>query len=558
MTNTPQIIKLLLIDDDPIFRLGLSTALQVDKFTHFQVVNQVSDVASALETIATHKIDLVVLELNIKLGLQLCQQIHRDYPDLPLFILTANNNPQKLLIAKEQGVKGYCTKGTELEKIVAAWSQVISGATYWQNLSTKAIIKRKKPNIINLRQRQWLSRQSQLGLQEIDSSIAIITNQLKNEQLPLLDWLFWTGRKREVLAARWLINQLLPIPIETKTTPENSTFDNTNEPISLSSKLPLAFSQTQSIPCNDVFEPTLFKIQSGLKNITGIPLEIDCLQETKKQELLYLINQKIINNLEEIKCLKVTLEDLPDRLDLIVRDIWQSATIDFLSKYFQTEDMVNLLLKEGDIINQEILEKIPFKQEIFAYLLFEAPLVIEGVNYPHNSLEAITRAEILLQNLIINVANGVIVLILNNFYTQDNLKENIYNTKINSSREIAKLRNKLTWRYRIDKYWSEPKNIFEDTYILYYFNLTSIKKTIIRGSRLEELDQLQGIPWFITIALEIRDALAPGLRSLIDWLGKSLVYLLTEILGKGIGLSGKGIIQGIGNALEETRYRRKQ
>ncbi|MGL5807112.1 MAG: DUF3685 domain-containing protein, partial [Xenococcaceae cyanobacterium] len=40
----------------------------------------------------------------------------------------------------------------------------------------------------------------------------------------------------------------------------------------------------------------------------------------------------------------------------------------------------------------------------------------------------------------------------------------------------------------------------------------------------------------------------------IAFIGSGVVYLLTYVIGRGIGLIGKGIIQGIGNTFSETRY----
>ena len=57
--------------------------------------------------------------------------------------------------------------------------------------------------------------------------------------------------------------------------------------------------------------------------------------------------------------------------------------------------------------------------------------------------------------------------------------------------------------------------------------------------------------------IEIRDAISPRLRALISSLGTGVVYLLTQVIGKGIGLIGKGIIQGIGSSVQDSSYGRK-
>jgi hypothetical protein len=54
--------------------------------------------------------------------------------------------------------------------------------------------------------------------------------------------------------------------------------------------------------------------------------------------------------------------------------------------------------------------------------------------------------------------------------------------------------------------------------------------------------------------LELRDALSPRLRSLVKFLGNGFVFLLTQVIGRAIGLVVRGILQGVGNTWQETRY----
>ena len=53
----------------------------------------------------------------------------------------------------------------------------------------------------------------------------------------------------------------------------------------------------------------------------------------------------------------------------------------------------------------------------------------------------------------------------------------------------------------------------------------------------------------VTLALEARDALAPQLQNLVRSLGDLLVLLLTQVVGKAIGLVGRGILQGMGRSV---------
>ncbi|MDY7013356.1 MAG: DUF3685 domain-containing protein [Cyanobacteriota bacterium] len=85
----------------------------------------------------------------------------------------------------------------------------------------------------------------------------------------------------------------------------------------------------------------------------------------------------------------------------------------------------------------------------------------------------------------------------------------------------------------------------------------AIRQIQIAAPRLAELETLQGLRWLATIALETRDAIAPRLRGLIGFLGRGAVYVLTQVLGRGLGLIGRGIIQGFGNSLSDNRYGKK-
>jgi hypothetical protein len=64
-----------------------------------------------------------------------------------------------------------------------------------------------------------------------------------------------------------------------------------------------------------------------------------------------------------------------------------------------------------------------------------------------------------------------------------------------------------------------------------------------------ELRQLGWPQQLVTLRLETRDALAPQLQALLRALGDLLVVVLTRVLGRAIGLVGRGIAQGMGRSL---------
>jgi DNA-binding NarL/FixJ family response regulator len=558
-------IKLLIFDRDPIFQIGLRTALQA--YTNLTIIAQAETIEAILNELQEDLADLVIIDLDIDLlnsnnntGLKLCQILQEDYPELPILLCCNNMDSQLLLAARDYGARGYCPKGSSIITIVEAIERVAGGQDYWQTNTLLASQKRSKS--------KWFSRLRQSGMRQIEGDLTAVEQRLDSGKMALFDWLYWRGRKRELMAARWLVDRLLPVEVIVIESSRNNSIIGTNLRNDNNDRNAISFSNARQLPINlhpqrsiplTIVDNTVAKIQAGVFNPTGITLEIDVLQTEKKQELLYLVLNQLERVLEELQLLQFTAENLPDRLSLILRDIWQSSSIYFLSKHYTSQlevsdnTIVDLLSQEAAVVKEYIINKIPFVLELFDYLLFDTPLVIDSVTYRVEALESLNRAEILLQNAIVQIANAVMQVILNNFYETEIVKANLYQQQYRSSRELARFRNDLSWRYRQEKYFEEPKQIFESQYRILFLNGRYLERTYIYAPRTEELNKLTGIPWFVTIALEMRDATSPRLRSAVNAIGRVIIYLLTKVLGRAIGLIGKGIVQGLGNTWQEAK-----
>ena len=616
-----RIFKLILVDDDAIFRLGLRVALE--PFPDLQVVAEADTPTTALEILSSSAgtegaLDLVVLELNLGrlypeqigrglpivekhqdnpkstdqlTGLSLCQQIKAQYPNLPILLLSFPPASAQLATAKAIGVDGYCPKGSQISVVVGAMRQLLSG-----NASTEGegffplslypfALPFSQPTNPSLRP-TWHHRQRQAGLGQIDAALAEVASILQNPKLSTLDWLFWSGRRRELQAARWLVNQLLPADIIIVQPMQNTTqvgedseeiLDLTQNfalgkerDLSVSRKSDLRFRSLQTLNASplsptksqqsSLFDTTRTKLQFGIQNLTDSPLEIDILREEKKHELLDIILQKLEEILDELRFSQLQPDQLQQKLPLIMRDLWQESTTDFFGKYYtlllgnREYEVVNILMQDAAIVQEAILNKIPLVFDLFAALLFQMPIIIDNAAYPSDTDEAMQRAEAVLQNLIIQVANAVVQPLLNRLADAEIIKQNFYDRSLISTREIARFRNNLSWKYRLEQYIGEPRTIFESRYNLLVLNANGIKKTSIYAPRRQELEQLTGIQLAFTLILETRDAIAPRLRTVVSFVGTGVIYVLTQVIGRGIGLIGRGIIQGIGNSLQESRY----
>ena len=148
--------------------------------------------------------------------------------------------------------------------------------------------------------------------------------------------------------------------------------------------------------------------------------------------------------------------------------------------------------------------------------------------------------------------------ILNNFYDLEVFKYKLYQAEYRSDRALARFRNQLSWKYRQENYFVHPQNIFESRHRLFVINAGGIRTMYVYAPRKDELEQLTGIPWFSTMVIEVRDAIAPLVRKLIALAGSGVIFVLTQVVGKGLGLVGKGIIQGIGSTIKDIPRNQKK
>ncbi|MCG6134086.1 MAG: response regulator transcription factor [Nostoc sp. LLA-1] len=137
MLSTP--IKILLVEDDELFRLGLRVRLQEE--IGLEIVAEAEDGETAIELVHQHTLDVVLLDVGLPGigGLEACKQIKQQNPRLPVLVLTSHS--QKTLISRliAAGAQGYCLKGIAAEKLVLALRSVAVGASWWDETATNEI-----------------------------------------------------------------------------------------------------------------------------------------------------------------------------------------------------------------------------------------------------------------------------------------------------------------------------------------------------------------------------------------------------------------------------------
>jgi DNA-binding NarL/FixJ family response regulator len=123
-------IKVLVADDHAVVRRGLRQILA--ETTDIEVGAEASSVDEVRATLAKGRFGAVILDINLQggNGLDLLIELHRDYPTLPVLILTVYSEEQYAIRAVRAGAAGFLTKESAPEKLVEALRKIAGGGRY--------------------------------------------------------------------------------------------------------------------------------------------------------------------------------------------------------------------------------------------------------------------------------------------------------------------------------------------------------------------------------------------------------------------------------------------
>jgi two-component system, NarL family, response regulator len=137
MSTTP--LKILLVEDDELFRLGLRVRLQREP--DLEIVAEADNGETAIDLVETCEIDLVLLDIGLPGigGIETCLQLKQRYPNLPVLVLTSHSQPALIARLVTSGAQGYCVKGIAAETLILALRSISVGASWWDATAAQTI-----------------------------------------------------------------------------------------------------------------------------------------------------------------------------------------------------------------------------------------------------------------------------------------------------------------------------------------------------------------------------------------------------------------------------------
>jgi DNA-binding NarL/FixJ family response regulator len=126
----PEAIRIVVVDDHPLFRHGLVQLLNSDD--GFAVCGEASSGPEALTLVRKLKPHMAIIDLSLKGpgGLELTKSIRAEFPKMPVLVLSMHDEPTYAVRSLRAGANGYVTKQDALGSVLIAVREVMDGRVY--------------------------------------------------------------------------------------------------------------------------------------------------------------------------------------------------------------------------------------------------------------------------------------------------------------------------------------------------------------------------------------------------------------------------------------------
>ena len=192
---------------------------------------------------------------------------------------------------------------------------------------------------------------------------------------------------------------------------------------------------------------------------------------------------------------------------------------------------------------------LPDPATMLAPLLADQPVLVNGQLLPADDPRSLLQLETLVSNWMVRTAELIGAELLDACGEWPELRRYLLQDPLLATRQLDRLRNRLNTQVRWSEWVERPIQLYESQRTLFQLRQGRIEPLFLTEPRDGELNQLGGWQRQVALLLETRDALAPQVQNLVSRLGDLAVVLLTQVLGRAIGLVGRGIAQGMGRSL---------
>ena len=125
-------IKILIVDDQPLFREGLRTLLSVQ--SDFEIVGEAGNGEEAIRLVRIHRPSVVLMDLQMPLmdGVKATRRLKAEQPECRVIVLTTFDDDDNVFEGLRAGAVGYLLKDAPSEKLAEAIRLAARGESFLQ------------------------------------------------------------------------------------------------------------------------------------------------------------------------------------------------------------------------------------------------------------------------------------------------------------------------------------------------------------------------------------------------------------------------------------------
>ena len=407
---------------------------------------------------------------------------------------------------------------------------------------------------------QWLLTS---GLQQITNDLQVIDALLVPPPENLLLRLMLEGRQRELQSARSLLLLLwgpLQIgladvqPLGQRQTTVAQTGDLTIDGDGMAITVR---ERNATAVWSSIQERLSQAVDAGLSNGTGSLLAIEGLQPERRRDLLLSLLKQLDQVMARLRAPSVS-SDSSKTLPIDAQ--WDSLQPELRRQAIQAMAGSYVHLPRGDrmqpvaqhLINASDLSQndddLPDPRRMLEPLLRDQPVLVNGQLLPADHPKALLQLETLVSNWLVRSAELISAELLGLCGDWPELRRYLLDERLLPTRDLERLRNQLNNQSRWQLWVKRPVQLYESQRLLYQLRGGSIAPLLLIEPRDEELRRLGWWQQQVALLLEARDAIAPQVQALVQRIGDLMVVVLTQVIGRAIGLVGRGIAQGMGRS----------
>lgn len=129
--DSPQKIKVLIVDDHKIIRVGLKGFIHLQP--DMEVIGEGGSETEALELVKTLSPDVILMDIDLENsnGISATRQIKTQFPDRKILAITLHEEETSILPMIQAGASGYVLKNADPSEMIDAIRTVNKGNSYY-------------------------------------------------------------------------------------------------------------------------------------------------------------------------------------------------------------------------------------------------------------------------------------------------------------------------------------------------------------------------------------------------------------------------------------------